>query len=98
MMLRKRGNIWWYRFKFGGRVFEETTRTSSRRLAERILTKRRRELEEGLHGLRKRPSPVLFRVAARDWLRWKAPALAPRTVKMHETNLSHINGLAWEDC
>ena len=81
-MLRKRGNIWWYRFKFGGRVFEETTRTSSRRLAERILTKRRRELEEGLHGLRKRPSPVLFRVAARDWLtRGKAKRQAALKLK-----------------
>ena len=91
-MLRKRGKIWWFRFKFGGQTFEETTRTSSRRLAERILTKRRRELEEGLHGLRKRPTPVLFRVAARNWLLWKTPALSPRTVKMHEINLSHING------
>ena len=72
-------------------MFEETTRTSSRRLAERILTKRRRELEEGLHGLRKRMTPVLFRVAAKDWLEWKAPALAPRTVLMHKTNLSHIH-------
>ena len=90
-MLRKRGRIWWYRFKFGGRVFEETTRTTSHRLAERILTKRRRELEEGLHGLRKPVTPRLFRVAAKEWLEWKKPTLAPRTVKMHEANLSHIN-------
>ena len=81
------------RFKFGGRVFEESTRTTSRRLAERVVTKRRRELEEGLHGLRKRVVPVLFRVAAKDWLNWKTPALSPRTVQMHETNLSHINSV-----
>jgi integrase len=87
----KRGNIWWYRFKFGGRIFEESTRTPSKRLAERIELKRRRELEEGLHGLKKPVMPILFRIAAKDWLEWKAPALAPRTVLMHQTNLAHIN-------
>ena len=92
-MLRKRAKIWWYRFKFGGRVFEETTRTRSRRLAERALAKRRAELEEGLLGLRRRITPVLFRVAAKDWLAWKEPSLAPRTVVMHRTNLSHINAV-----
>ncbi len=90
-MLRRRGRIWWYRFKFGGRVFEETTRTRSKRLAERALIKRRSELEEGLLGLKRRITPVLFRVAAQDWLDWKKAALAPRTVLMHKTNLSHIN-------
>ena len=59
-MLWKRGNIWWYRFKFGGRVFEESTKTPNQRLAERIMTKRKRDLEEGLHGLRKRVTPALF--------------------------------------
>ena len=29
---------------------------------------------------------------ARDWLLWKTPSLSSRTVKMHEINLSHING------
>jgi integrase len=92
-MLRRRGRIWWYRFKFGGRVFEETTRTRSKRLAERALVKRRSELEEGLLGLKRRITPVLFRVAAKDWLAWKEPSLAPRTVVMHRTNLSHINAV-----
>ena len=92
-MLWKRGKFWWYRFKFGGRVFEETTRTASRRLAERALTKRRHELEQGLHGLRSRTAPVIFRVAAKDWLDWKTPALAARTVVMHQTNLAHINAV-----
>ena len=90
-MLWKRGNVYWYRFKFGGRMFEETTKTPNRRLAERIMTKRRRDLEEGLHGLKKRVTPVLFRVAATKWLEAKKPQLAPRTVEMHEGNLVHIN-------
>src|SRR5512136_1281690 len=92
-MLWQRGarGVWWYRFKFGGRTFEESTRTANRRLAERILTKRRQGLEEGLYGLKKRATPVLFRVAAQDWLDWKKPSLAPRTVQMHETNLTHVN-------
>ena len=94
-MLWQRGEekTWWYRFKFAGRVFEESTRTSNRRRAERILVKRRNGLEEGLHGLRKRVTPVLFRVAAQDWLKAKTPSLAPRTVELHECCLVHVNGV-----
>ena len=87
----KRGRIWWYRFKFGGRVFEESTHTANKRLAERIETKRRRDLEEGLHGLKKRVAPVLFRVAAREWLDWKKPTLSARTVELHELCLKRLN-------
>ncbi len=90
---RGEGKTWWYRFKFAGRVFEESTRTANRRRAERILLKRRNGLEEGLHGLKKRVTPVLFRVSAQDWLKAKSPSLAPRTVELHESCLKHVNGI-----
>lgn len=69
------------------------TRTANRRRAERILLKRRNGLEEGLHGLKKRVTPVLFRVSAQDWLKAKSPSLAPRTVELHESCLKHVNGI-----
>jgi hypothetical protein len=74
-------------------VFEESTRTANRRRAERVLVKGRNGLEEGLHGLKKRVTPVLFRVAAQDWLKAKTPSLAPRTVELHESCLVHVNAV-----
>ena len=56
-MLYRRGQVWWYKFKFAGRAFVESAKTSSKEIARRAELKRRRELEEGFHGLKKREAP-----------------------------------------
>ena len=49
-MLYLRGEVWWYKFRFAGRVFRESTKTKSKALARQIERKRHQALEEGLHG------------------------------------------------
>lgn len=39
-MLFRRGKIWWYQIKFGGRRYRESTKTTNQRLAERAERKR----------------------------------------------------------
>jgi len=52
--------------------------------------RRRRELEEGFNGLRKRVHPKLLSVAAEEWLAMKRHVLAPRSVLIERTNLGHL--------
>jgi integrase len=89
-MLYQRGSMWWWRFKFAGRVFREPAKTTSKELARRAEIKRRRELEEGFHGLKKRQAPQMFKTASDEWLKLKQPTLAPRSHLIERTNLSHI--------
>ena len=65
-MLYRRGETWWYKFSFAGQLFRESAKTNSKELARRAETKRRRDLEEGWHGLKKRRAPQTLKVASDD--------------------------------
>lgn len=89
-MLYRRGQIWWMGFRFGGRRFQESTRTKSKTLAREIERKRRNDLAAGLHQVRKPTTPTAFLVASKDYLTWKRPTVGPRTYEMEEHNLTHL--------
>ena len=89
-MLYRRGRIWWFKFQFGGRLFQESTRTRSKVLAVAAERQRRRELEEGVNGLRRRARPRLLTVVAPEWLDLKRPRLALKSVQIEKTNLGHL--------
>ncbi len=46
MSVYKRGNVWWIRFQWRGKVIRESARTGNRRTAERFERQRRKELEK----------------------------------------------------
>src|SRR5262245_37907959 len=66
---------WWFEFHFAGQKIRDSAKTRSKTMARRAEQKRRSELEEGYHGLRKRVPPRLFSVAAEEWLELKKPTL-----------------------
>jgi hypothetical protein len=89
-MLYKRGQIGWFKFNFAGRTYQESGKTKSKGVARDAERQRRRSLEEGFHGLRKRVQPVPLSVAAKEWLDLKKPTLAPKSIKIEETSLGHL--------
>ena len=89
-MLYKRGGRWWYKFKFAGRVFREPTKTNSKEIAARAERNRRRELEEGYHGLAKKRAPQTLKQASEEWLEFKLPTLAAKSYLIEKTNLGHL--------
>lgn len=86
-MLYQRGEIWWFKFRFAGGVFRESAKTSSKTLARRAERKRHESLEEAVHGIKKRLAPVLFAAAAAEWLIFKQPGLAEKSLRIERTNL-----------
>ena len=91
-MLYKRGNVWWFKFVFAGRTFRESSKSTSKVVARDAERQRRRELEEGYHGLQKRQPPVLFSVAARNWLALKKSSLPPKSYGIESLNIrKHVN-------
>ena len=81
---------WWYEFHFAGQKVRESAKTRSKEMARRDENARRRELEEGYHGLRKRNAPQLLSVAADEWLTLKKPTLAERSYAIEKANLKHL--------
>jgi integrase len=88
--LYQRGEVWWFKFRFAGQIFRESAKTNSKELARRAETKRRRDLEEGYHGLKKRQAPQTLKAASGDWLELKKPTLAAKSYVIEKTNLGHI--------
>src|SRR5689334_22646664 len=93
MALFQRGKkgIWWYEFVVHSRRYRESTGTPSERLAEKIERKRHRDLEAAAGGIDLTAvRPVLFSVAAKDWLDLKKPAIAEKTAAMYEADIDRL--------
>ena len=56
-MIYRRGAIYWYEFNFNGSRIRESACTTSKTIARQAEQHRRRELELGVNGLRKRERP-----------------------------------------
>ena len=67
----KGSKVWTMDFIFHGQRIRESTGTHSKTLAQKIEDKRRRALEEGTAGIKKREQPKVFSFAADDWLESK---------------------------
>ena len=89
-MLYRRGDMWWYKFRFAGRLFRESAKSASKALARQAERKRHQQLEEAVHGIRKRTAPVTFSVAADDWMKLKKPTWAAKSYEVEERNLRHL--------
>jgi hypothetical protein len=73
----------------------EPAKTASKKLARNAERKRRLQLEEGYHGLKKRQSPQTLKAAAAAWLELKQPTVTPKTHRIEKTHLSaHPAGAA----
>jgi integrase len=90
-VFRYRGSkVWTMDFLFHGQRIRESTGTRSKTLALKIEDKRRRDLEEGAAGIKKRQQPLLLSVAAEKWLELKKTSLAPRSVEIVDRTLAHL--------
>jgi hypothetical protein len=89
MSVYKRGEVWWYKFRFNGQVIRESANTGSKTLAREAERIRRQESEEGLNGIR-RQRARLFSLAAQEWLDLKRSVLSPRSVEIQKANLKHL--------
>jgi integrase len=67
----KRGNRYWYKFRFLGQVVRESAHTTSKTVAEAAERSRRRELELAYNGIPKRIRMPLLKIAAQEWLATK---------------------------
>jgi integrase len=91
-MIYRRGKqgIYWYRFRFDGRMIHESARTASKTLAREAERSRRRYLEERINGIRKRRLPPTFEGAARAWQEARAHRMAAKTQSVSRLALKHL--------
>jgi len=89
MSLYRRGEVWWYKFRFAGQVIRESSKSESKTIAKDAERVRRRELEESWNQIKRRKLPPLFSVAASDWLKTRT-SIAPSTRRSYDLASSHL--------
>jgi len=92
-MIYQRGKkkTYWFRFRFGGRIHHNSTRTTSKTLARDIERARREELVKRINGIEDRPSlPPSVKVAATAWQEARSHELRPNTRRMAAVALKRV--------
>lgn len=84
MSLYKRGDVWWYKFRFAGQMIRESSKSESKTVARESERSRRRELEESYNQIKRRTLPPTFERAGADWLEAEKPHLSHRTYEIYE--------------
>jgi hypothetical protein len=87
MSVYKRGDVWWYKFRFAGQVIRESSKSKSKTVAKDAERVRRRQLEESWNQVKRRTLPPRFDQAADGWLQSVKPHLSERTQDIYEVAL-----------
>jgi integrase len=91
MSLYRRGEVWWYKFRFAGHVIRESSKSESKTLARDAERSRRRDLEGSYNRISTPRSAQPFSRAAETWLAAKISHLSPRSVVIERANLKHLS-------
>jgi integrase len=86
----KRGNTYWYKFRFQGQTIRESASTNSKTLARDAERARRRELETALNRIQKRDRAPLFRIAAEQWLDDRKATLSKGAYEAYRASVKHL--------
>jgi integrase len=89
-MVFKRGNVWWYAFRFRGIRVRESSKSSNKGVCERLEREHRRRLELNQQGLEEIVKLVLFRKAADEFLEQQQVHWAKKTFELHKNSLAHL--------
>ena len=89
MSVYRRGDVWWYKFRFAGQMIRESSKSTSKTVAKDAERARRRELEENWNQIKRRKLPPLFAIAAEDWLKTRT-GIAASTERSYKLAISHL--------
>jgi integrase len=87
---QREGGAWWYRFRFGGRIIHESSRSQSLTIAREAEKQRRRQLEESWNQITRRTLPPPFDKAAGEWLKGREGRVAPSTLRIGKMAIAHL--------
>ena len=90
MSLYKRGDVWWYKFRFANQVIRESSKSESKTIAKDAERARRRQLEEGYNGIVRREKAQTFPIASKRWLDSRLAHVALKTVDLYELAIDHL--------
>ena len=91
-MLYRRGRIWWFKFRFCGRLIQESSKETNRNRAAEAERRYRNRLSDSYNAVPERKAPVSFSVATERFIANKVASgkLPPKGVKRERGTLNHL--------
>jgi integrase len=89
----KESKFYWIEFTYCGNLIRESTKQTLKTNAESYERRRRRELEDGLAGIKRGNQALTFATAAQDYLEFKALTLTEGSLYIEKKNLTYL--LPW---
>lgn len=84
MALFKRGNVWWFKFVYNGKLYRKTTAQNNKRVAQSLEDEYKVALRRAEIGLAERTAPP-FDKAMSEYLEWKERMLKRKTFLLART-------------
>jgi integrase len=95
--LYKRGDVWWYKFMWQGKLIRESTKQGNDKVARQMEAAHRTSLAKGEVGIRERkPSPTLVEFMLHTFQPWVEATFheKPRTVVWYRGGIRRLSELA----
>ena len=89
-MLYQRGKTWWFKFRFCGRLIQESSRETNRNRAAEAERRYHNRLADSYNAVPERKAPIPFSVAAEALIASKARKWAPKSLIIERLNLKHL--------
>lgn len=90
MALYLRGDTYWYRFRFRGIVYRESTKSSNKEIAGRLEREHRRKVELGQQGLEDFKKPLMFKAACKSYIEAEEIHWSKKYRESQDSSLLHL--------
>ncbi len=90
MSVYRRGQVWWYEFRFCGQFIRESSKSTSKTVAREAERQRRRQLENGYNRIPPKERVRMFSSAASVWLETEKFHFAPKTTELYALSITHL--------
>jgi len=86
----KRGNVWWIRYSFKGKILRETSGSDNKTVAKQLLSVRKAEVAQGKLKIKSKDNQIMFSDYSLEFLRWARIHRKPKSFLRYQVSLNQL--------
>ncbi|MBC8489126.1 MAG: site-specific integrase [Bacteroidetes bacterium] len=86
----KRGNIWWIRYSYKGKILRETSSSENKTVAKQLLSVRKAEVAQGKLKIKSKDNQILFSDYSLEFLRWARIHRKTKTFLRYRASINQL--------
>ena len=86
----KRGNVWWIRYSYKGKIIRETSASENKTVAKQLLSVRKAEIAQGKLKIKSKDSQIMFGEYSLAFLRWAKIHRKPKSALRYQVSLNQL--------